>query len=65
MISQGDTDRRTPVGPSEIIPSYALQGKNGRLVTLRSAIERGHYNIEPERVAEKMMQNLIPALFHT
>ncbi len=64
MRSHGDTDHRAPVGPNGNALSQTLKGKDTRIVALKNDIESGHYSVEPEQVAEKIMQNLLLALFH-
>ena len=53
-----------PVGPHGNVLSQPLKGRDTRIVALKSDIESGHYSVEPEQVAEKIMKNLLLALFH-
>ena len=57
MRSHGDTNHRAPVGPYGNVLSQRLQGRDTRIVALKSDIENGHYSVEPEQVAEKILEN--------
>ena len=64
MKSHGDTDHRALVWPYGNVLSQTLKGRETRIVALKSDIESGHYRVEPEQVAERIMKNLLLALFH-
>ena len=64
MRSHGDTDHRAPVGPYGNVLSQTLKARDTRIITLKGDIESGHYSVKPEQVAEKIMKNLLLALFH-
>ena len=64
MRSYGDTDQHSPVGPYGNVLSQTLKVRDTRIVALKSDIESGHYSVEAEQVAEKIMKNLLLALFH-
>jgi hypothetical protein len=62
MRNYADTDQRAPVGPYGNVLSQPLKGRDTRIVALKSDIESGHYSVEPEQVAEKIMKNLLPLI---
>ena len=64
MSNYADTDQCAPVGPYGNVRAQPLKGRDTRIVVLKSDIESGHYSVEPEQVAEKIMKNLLLALFH-
>jgi len=43
--------------------AQTLEIRETRIVALRSDIESGHYSVEAEQVAEKIMQDLLLDLF--
>ena len=64
MRNYGDTDQRALIGSPGDVLSQPIKGRDTKIVALKSDIASGHYSVEPEQVAEKIMQNLLLALFH-
>jgi hypothetical protein len=64
MRSHGDTGHRASGDAHGDLLCQPLQGKDIRIVALKSDIESGQYTVKAEQVAEKIMKNLLLALFY-
>ena len=64
MRSHGNAGHCAPVDPYGNVLPQPPQGKDTRIIALKSDIESGHYTVEAEQVAEKIMKNLLLALFY-
>ena len=49
---------------AETVRAQILKVRETRIVALRTNIESGHYSVEAEQVAEKIMKGLMLELFH-
>ena len=49
---------------AEKVRAQILKVRERRIVALRTNIESGHYSVEAEQVAEKIMNGLLLDLFH-